>query len=643
MARTEGPTDLLRVNLDALRARDPRFVEEITRDSGTEAATESRPAAATTQGPSLHVEPARSGEPTARIDGVLLHSRFDPRREAERVVNRYRESGTEYPRDATVLCGFGLGYHLEALLEAGEEPVVVVEPDRRRFLSALVHRDLRNAFADPRTNLVIGQTVRTVIELLKTIEVRYPDTLRLQPVTGRSPDYFEELLRAVESFRKRNEVNANTLTRFGKLWIRNLLINLPKLAVSPGLNILEGVFSGFPVLLVAAGPTLDNHYVLLRELKKRCVLLAVDTALPLLERHGIEADIVVVVDPQYWNTRHLDYAGRSKPLLLAEPSTHPRVLRLLPLTTLFSGSFFPLGQYMEATLPPRKKLGAGGSVATSAWDAARIAGARDIYTVGLDLGFPGAKTHARGSFFEERGHTLSHRLAGMEEYAFRYLRSGEPFLAEDSAGNALLSDRRMQMYASWFESQATLYPEIQTYTLDSGSLEIKGRPFRSPRELLAHPDRRAEIDERLTKLRGSAEAAAKHSSGRMEALRRAAEDLEQEIERIEELSRQGRRLTERLLEQLHAGGDLTGDELRSLDDVDNAISAVPNRDVLGFLMQEVDKETRKPLVAGARSERLADTLNRSSRIYGELEESAGYHRALFAKLLVRSADKKNVE
>lgn len=629
MERVPPSEELYRRNLAVLEERDPRFVMEIL-----EAAAPSSEA---------DVLLSRSGAPTMSSGGVLLHSRFDPVREAERAADRSRLTDSEELRDATVLFGIGLGYHLEALLREGEETVVLVEPEVSAFLTALQFRDLTAALADRRTTLVLGKPVMTVIELLNSLQLRYPVSVSPPALRERSTGYFDDLEQALQSYRQRNEVNANTLTRFGKLWVRNLLINLPLLARSPGLKRLEGAFEGLPALLIAAGPTLDEVIGELPALRDRALLIAVDTALPLLQRHGIEPDIAVVVDPQYWNTRHLDGVELGEPILVAEPSTHPRAFRLLERPTFFGGSLFPLGRYIEAQLPDRERLGAGGSVSTSAWDLARVLGAREIYTVGLDLGFPELRTHARGSFFEERGHTLATRLRGIEDYSFRYLRGGQPFLARDTGGGSILSDRRMQMYAWWFESQHRLNPEVQTFTLSSRSLAVEGREHRRPESLLALPKRREEIETLRREFEAAAGARGNSEESPLSEVQKATEALRREIDTVVSVARRGEKTAQELQERLEERGDLSPQELARLDRVDGEITSAPNRDVLGFLMQEVDQETRKQSQARERIDRLRENLRRSSAIYRQLKEAGAYHQELFVKLLDPPADNYGVE
>jgi len=121
----------LEENLRALAARHPRLAAEI---------------AAAAPLPSLP-EPTPAGDPTLTADGVLLHSRHDPRREAARWAEAQRERLGERADATAVVLGLGLGYHLEALAAAWPGPIVVVESDRALWRTALAARDLRAVLA----------------------------------------------------------------------------------------------------------------------------------------------------------------------------------------------------------------------------------------------------------------------------------------------------------------------------------------------------------------------------------------------------------------------------------------------------------------------------------------------------------------
>jgi spore maturation protein CgeB len=123
-------TDLLLANCRALAARDPGRADAVL--AAAELATT--------------VEASPGGSPTLAADGVLLHNRRAPEREARAWVARHGEALARGASTAVVF-GFGLGYHIEALADAWDGRIVVVEPDTALLRAAFATRDLARVLA----------------------------------------------------------------------------------------------------------------------------------------------------------------------------------------------------------------------------------------------------------------------------------------------------------------------------------------------------------------------------------------------------------------------------------------------------------------------------------------------------------------
>src|SRR4051812_34447903 len=85
------------------------------------------------------MQASKAGPPTVSVEGesgkfIVLHSRYEPLAEAERLVAPIDFS----KKVAFYVFGFGLGYHVEQLFRrAGEESLFCVfEPDLRLLLTA---------------------------------------------------------------------------------------------------------------------------------------------------------------------------------------------------------------------------------------------------------------------------------------------------------------------------------------------------------------------------------------------------------------------------------------------------------------------------------------------------------------------------
>lgn len=95
----------------------------------------------------VHQEEGRGGAPTLRIGDVYLHSRYQPREEAQRLI----DSAELDPVRPVLVIGAGLGYHVLELLGRGYR-VAVVEPDR-----AVASLALKGPLRDAELLLGIGE------------------------------------------------------------------------------------------------------------------------------------------------------------------------------------------------------------------------------------------------------------------------------------------------------------------------------------------------------------------------------------------------------------------------------------------------------------------------------------------------------
>jgi hypothetical protein len=552
-----------------------------------------------------------SGFVTAKYGGRWLHSPRDPVRETARIA----ESAVDGTEGCFVVLGFGLGYMCEYLSEHyPDSRIIVVEADPGFFLKAADSRDMTHFLASPRLTLLLGRAPSELTGPLKDSQHDIIRELPLRGMTAEHSEYYQQVHETLLRFTSRMEVNRNTLKKFGRLWVRNLIRNLPLLSRYRGVNQLSGMFTGIPSLMIAAGPTLDDILPLLPELRNRMFITAVDTALGPCLRAGVEPDAVVVVDPQYWNTRHLDNLTLKKAFLVSESSTHPKVFRLGGKEKFFGSSLFPLGKWIEQRLGKFGELGAGGSVATSAWDFCKNIGSSPIFCAGMDLGFPDNRTHVKGSFFEERTHTASFRLLPAEQGAFRYLYSANPYRTPSSDGGEVLTDKRMEVYRWWFSGQTALPGSPPTYTVSAGGVRIDGIPYRSLREVMELPERRSEIDSLL------AQAAAPLDPEEQERKKKivdtAAADLSSRLDRLAGKAADAKRAVEK--------AD-PADPFRAfmqLEKIDGEIRQDDTRDIAGFLMEDFLQELK------GKAETAGEVLETSRLLYDRLYAACMYHREL---------------
>ena len=556
--------------------------------------------------------------PIMKVGGTLVHSSRNPYREAARLVDAAIE-GTN--ARVLLLFGLGLGFTVECGLEHSEQfHCVVYEPDIGLIKAAFMTRDFSRILRNERFSLFAGTNADELVPLLRSLRQEDLVLIRNRSLYMRNSPPFQELERTVQHLQRRQEVNHNTLVRFGKRWVRNLARNLPIVSRAAPVKRLANAYAEIPAILLAGGPSLDNVLPVLKELAERAVVIAVDTSLSAALRAGVTPDYAVIVDPQYWNTRHLDEARDAECEIISESSTHPRVFRLLGGPVSMCSSLFPLGKHIEDPEDPFGQLGAGGSVSTTAWDFARHLGCSPIYCAGLDLGFPGHNTHFRGSFFEARALALCDRVFPVETMAFDYLHSGHTEHINANNGGKVLSDRRMNIYQWWFETQARMHPYTKTRNLSRDGVAIPGIPYSDVDELIEQPAVRPEIDTIRKSLSPTARSEAQLQS-RRNSLRARLSTLLQELSILHDTAERAYRITKSARAQYVQSGHVEKVLLEKLKELDNEILKNEYREVAAFLLQETTERVRN-----ARHD--LDSLSLSEEIYGELCRSCRYHRAI---------------
>lgn len=126
----------------------------------------------------VEVVPGQSGDVTIRADGVWLHSRYNPRDEAVRLIG----SAALEPDRPVLVLGVGAGYHVAELLRRGFS-VAAIEPDasvaKCAVESVLADSDVPLAVLDPEG--IAGDSE------LRDLILRRPQLLVHPPTERRSP------------------------------------------------------------------------------------------------------------------------------------------------------------------------------------------------------------------------------------------------------------------------------------------------------------------------------------------------------------------------------------------------------------------------------------------------------------------------
>lgn len=444
------------------------------------------------------LSPAKSGDLTATELGLRLHSAYNPKREATGALTA---AGLEN-KSTAVFYGFGLGYHvLECARLFPQKKLVLIEPDICHFYAALCLLDWEEVFKIEKLVLALGCPENQILGLIEDSSkiggigddcsggIDNTVFFDIAAFTAHASAYFDNIRTIIKRNKQKNDINAATLKKFGKLWCRNSLENIIHVADCPGVQPLQASLKDTPFIICGAGPSLESILPHLKELSKHAILVCVETALHALQGVNLQPDFILLTDPQFWAYRHIAGLSATESILITEVSAYPSVFRFPCKRVMLCKSQFPIGSWFEEKLSlDLADLGSGGSVASCAWNFARLCGASEIYTIGLDFAFPAGQTHIRGSSAEQSQHTVSNRLNGVEKFTSASLHNANVQYGKDYTGKPVLTDSRMKMFAWWFESRLAACPENKTYTLCPQGLNVPGISPADISQLLSKPE-----------------------------------------------------------------------------------------------------------------------------------------------------------
>ena len=317
---------------------------------------------------------------TLSINGIQLTSRHDRTREA-------RLQADSLPIDSPVVHVYGTGLgdlQLELLERVGVERLYVHILNGAVFALVLQLLDQQQWLSDPRVELLYAGD-------LAEIQLPFfalPSELVLA-------DDFNAKIRDRLISETHLSFNNREFDPQAPDVVERLQASLELVQTDRDVTELFGSRNGQEVFVIATGPSLEQHFEVLRAIRsqdERPLFICVDTAYRPLLDHGIRPDVVVSID-QRISGRHLPPEGTVDITLAYMPMVDPQVLVAWQGPRYAGYSASPIYQQMRQQWP-KGELYVGGSVIHPAVDLAVKMGAVQITLFGADFAFPNDRTHA---------------------------------------------------------------------------------------------------------------------------------------------------------------------------------------------------------------------------------------------------------
>jgi len=333
-----------------------------------------------------------------------LHSKYDPLHEAAEFVDaNYSNEKSNY-----ILIGLGLGYHLNDLHKriSSQERIIVFEKSAALTRLALSQNDFSDVLSNPRVSFHIDVDPDKIEQILyedrTNLAIHGYTTINLKPLVELEKDYYKLIHIEIEQVHQKFKQDINTQAAYSQKFYKNIFDNGQAIIESPGILGLKNIFTNIPVIVVAAGPSLDKNIGLIKSARNRILVIAVATALKPLLRNGIEPDFVIAIDPNEETLQSFDIEIiPENSWLIYDPCIPPAVSSLFNSKKIIMDSKIELAKWITDHSEKKGILENVSSVAHSAFHLARHMGCEPIILVGQDLSFEGYRMHCTDSFYNQ--------------------------------------------------------------------------------------------------------------------------------------------------------------------------------------------------------------------------------------------------
>ena len=367
-----------------------------------------------------------------------LHSPYDPISEARKI------DLPEADVDKYLVFGAGLGYLLHRLGEKAPGCRLLILDPYPELIKEGGKRGIWTPDSFEKVE-IIGPNTRDILgalgDFIPLADSSSYQTIRWQEYQHKVPDFFARALSALQQLQKYQQVNLQTLQINGATWLNNFRHNLSQIDVHKQIH-----FENSPgnIALVGAGPSLDDQLDWLQKNRDKLTVISVNTAGPVLKKHGIKADFHAAADSKQVVKEDLRHSEVHN--LLVSPYLNPGIIgegaascSILALESPLCGWLRSADFFTGAT--------SAGSVTVTVIDMLLNNCPGNIYLLGGDMEFSGDRYYARGTWREEK---LLQKTSRFCSYLQAFLEWQWKSKNRQQEENPRLEDER-----NWLKNQGT--------------------------------------------------------------------------------------------------------------------------------------------------------------------------------------------
>ena len=333
----------------------------------------------------------------------MLHSTYDIEREVREMF-----SAVDEDVEGLVVVGMGLWHCKAHILDSFKNlrQLIVVEPDLNVFRAALYSVDMTwLAGQKIDINLIVNrgeeETISLIFNVLQSKSILKVDFICSLSYRNLYSGYFEAVHRGFAVQFRNFTMNYATVNLFFYQWAKNILTNYRHKAI-PVTKFINR-FEDIPIIIVSAGPSLNYTMQYLKKLRDRAVIIAVGSAIRILDSNGIVPHFRMAADGGENEGKIFDGIDTGNAPLIFADTLYREILKKYQgekiRMVLSPGS---LDQYIfKALYGDLPLIQSGFSIANIALDLVLKLGAKKIILMGQDLSYTEGSLYANGSWKQD--------------------------------------------------------------------------------------------------------------------------------------------------------------------------------------------------------------------------------------------------
>lgn len=444
---------------------------------------------------------SRKGKPTIQITlderHMLVHSKYDPEREAEQLIDQININIDNY--EHVLFYGVGLGYHVKEFLKRHPNfNFSIYEPSIDIFHLFINEASLKELPLQKLKNIFVENSNEEGKLFLEQLTHNIRERILLIVLPSYQQIFKEKFVLFSENFKAAVSSKRQTLyvdSAFSTRWTLNSLVNLPKTVQTP--NILSDEFKlrfrNKPLIIVSAGPSLEDEYESLRYIKEKklAYIFAVGSANRALIAQNIIPDAVCTYDPQGHN--HQVFASMIEQGIADVPMIYGTSVGYETLE-MYQGPRLHMITSQDTVAKYYLRNSNGGemdvvqdapTIAAVTFQLGAKLGFNLIAFVGQNLAFRNEQYYSKDVEYQQRNRSIKVEEEDRKEF----------LLIDDVYGNSIETNSSFNSMREFLENQISQYPNIEVINTTKGGAAIQGTCFKPLEKLIDGELNKEVVDE----------------------------------------------------------------------------------------------------------------------------------------------------